>query len=70
MLVEVREYIAPDGSCFRDSNHVHDPTATHQAALESMRSATERISWKLGWAPAYAHLRDVLETIWRWHQSH
>lgn len=29
-----------------------------------------KIRRELGWSPKYAELRPILETAWRWHQSH
>ena len=30
----------------------------------------DKVRRELGWAPQYAELRPILETAWRWHQSH
>jgi len=33
-------------------------------------SSPERIRRELGWEPAFASLREIVETAWRWHSSH
>ncbi|RME69555.1 MAG: UDP-glucose 4-epimerase GalE, partial [Chloroflexi bacterium] len=29
-----------------------------------------KIRRELGWEPRYPHLRDIIESAWRWHQAH
>ncbi len=33
-------------------------------------AGSERIKKELGWAPRYSDLDTIIETAWRWHQSH
>jgi UDP-glucose 4-epimerase len=33
-------------------------------------ASSERIKAELGWQPQYAQLEKIVETAWRWHQSH
>jgi UDP-glucose 4-epimerase len=33
-------------------------------------ASSERIKAELGWQPQYAQLEKIVETSWRWHQSH
>jgi UDP-glucose-4-epimerase GalE len=33
-------------------------------------ASADRIGRELGWRPAYASLDDVVETAWRWHETH
>ncbi len=32
--------------------------------------SSERITRELGWSPRYGSTRDIVETAWRWHESH
>jgi UDP-glucose-4-epimerase GalE len=33
-------------------------------------AAADKVQRELGWRPRYAELRPIMETAWRWHQSH
>jgi UDP-glucose 4-epimerase len=33
-------------------------------------ASSERTKAELGWKPRYAHLEQIMETAWNWHQSH
>ena len=33
-------------------------------------AASEKVQRELGWRPKYTDLRSVVETAWKWHQSH
>jgi UDP-glucose 4-epimerase len=33
-------------------------------------ASSEKIIRDLGWKPAYPALETIIETAWRWHQSH
>lgn len=33
-------------------------------------ASSEKIQRELGWRPRYTELRSIIETAWRWHQSH
>jgi len=33
-------------------------------------ASSERIQKELGWKPRYVELRGIVETAWKWHQSH
>jgi UDP-glucose 4-epimerase len=33
-------------------------------------ASPERIERELGWKPRYADIRSIVETAWRWHESH
>lgn len=36
----------------------------------SLVACADRIHAELGWRPRYAELRPIIETAWRWHQTH
>jgi len=33
-------------------------------------AGSEKIRRELGWVPQYPNLRDIIESAWKWHQSH
>jgi UDP-glucose 4-epimerase len=33
-------------------------------------AASNKIRQELGWQPQYPHIRQIIETAWRWHQAH
>lgn len=33
-------------------------------------ASSDKIRRELGWEPRYPHLRDIIESAWRWHQAH
>lgn len=33
-------------------------------------ASSQKIRRELGWQPRYPHLRDIIETAWKWHQAH
>jgi len=33
-------------------------------------ASSEKIRKELGWKPAYPNLRDIMESAWKWHQTH
>jgi UDP-glucose 4-epimerase len=36
----------------------------------SLVASSERIMRELGWKPRFPQLATIIETAWRWHQSH
>ena len=33
-------------------------------------ASSDKIRRELGWQPRYTHLRDIVESAWKWHQTH
>jgi UDP-glucose 4-epimerase len=33
-------------------------------------AASDKIRQELGWRPRFPHVRDIIESAWRWHQAH
>jgi UDP-glucose 4-epimerase len=36
----------------------------------SLVASSERIIRELGWKPQFPEIETIIETAWRWHQSH